>query len=363
MTTKTLYIHIGHYKTGTSAIQQICTENAALLEDRGLCFCQAHQEFHKHSAYAFALLEAAGAKSLMHGFKGETSPKKMWAALFKEIAKSKKQTFLISSEEFIRLGAYPKAVQQLSELLKTAPDDLRIRAIAYLRPPQSHLNSWYNQLVKMRIATPRFDIALSRFIEAIHFDYSRAITPWVSMLGKDNVILRPYPENHSDLTAIFTDFFSALEIEIDLDEMKVSNERANPRLRDDVVELVRSMQNSGIPPETVGWTEKRVAKLLDHHSGLIPDFARDPAEVRQRCEDSLDVLRDLPHSAIDTDAFARDLPRAEEPKLFTLEELQTVVMSELNVLRQKVFTDVGKLRERVLELEEIIDDLRSGKDG
>ena len=35
---KTLYVHIGTPKTGTSAIQELCTVNRNVLESKGYCY-------------------------------------------------------------------------------------------------------------------------------------------------------------------------------------------------------------------------------------------------------------------------------------------------------------------------------------
>ena len=35
---KTLYIHIGTPKTGTTSLQHFCTENAKLFEEQGYCY-------------------------------------------------------------------------------------------------------------------------------------------------------------------------------------------------------------------------------------------------------------------------------------------------------------------------------------
>ena len=79
---KTLYIHIGHYKTGTTALQVFASRHQAMLaETHGLDYPSVRIHNAKHSGYAFALYKAAGVETLMHGYSDPTPPEPIWAEL------------------------------------------------------------------------------------------------------------------------------------------------------------------------------------------------------------------------------------------------------------------------------------------
>ena len=57
---KTLFLHIGHYKTGTTALQIFLERNAKLLAASGFEYPNFWTHNSKHSAFAFSILRAAG---------------------------------------------------------------------------------------------------------------------------------------------------------------------------------------------------------------------------------------------------------------------------------------------------------------
>ena len=102
---KTLYIHIGHYKTGTTALQVFASRRQAMLaETHGLDYPSVRIHNAKHSGYAFALYKAAGVETLMHGYSDPTPPEPIWAELFDHVRASPHAKTVISSEEFMRVG-------------------------------------------------------------------------------------------------------------------------------------------------------------------------------------------------------------------------------------------------------------------
>ena len=106
--TRTLLLHIGHYKTGTTAIQTFCQQNRVHLQNAGLNYAQTHLKNAKHSALAFAI-GPAGADTLMHGYKKPESPREIWGRLLEEVRRAPQPTTLVSSEELMRIAEFPAA--------------------------------------------------------------------------------------------------------------------------------------------------------------------------------------------------------------------------------------------------------------
>ena len=106
---KTIYLHIGHYKTGTTALQVFLARNRAKLLRRGLGYPEKICNHAKHSKLAFSLYHATGVDTLMHGYRDATPPEEIWAQIFAAARASKAPKLLVSSEEFMRLGAHPAA--------------------------------------------------------------------------------------------------------------------------------------------------------------------------------------------------------------------------------------------------------------
>ena len=118
---KELIIHIGHFKTGTTALQVFLEENLAFFEAHGVDYAPIWRTYAKHSDYAFSVLRAAGVRKLLHGYAKPITPRAMWQQLYDHVMASRFGTTLISSEEIIRIGQFPAAVDILRDRIGKSP--------------------------------------------------------------------------------------------------------------------------------------------------------------------------------------------------------------------------------------------------
>ncbi len=211
MPQKTLYLHIGHYKTGTTALQTYFASKPALKRLTGLHYASTCRKHAKHSDLAFCLLRAAGAKHLMHGYNNPVQPEELWQKLFEEIGLSSAHQVLVSSEEFMRLALFPDAPARLGAILAKKPKGLSIKALVFLRPPGAQVRSWRKQLAKMRHRLPKWnDSLLKGAIEPIHYDYKLALGCWGDLLGPENLLIKAYRGSAAEPTLLIKEAMSAL---------------------------------------------------------------------------------------------------------------------------------------------------------
>ena len=319
-----LIVHIGHYKTGTTALQVFCAANRDLLARQGLLYAERPLKHAKHSALALSLLHQAGVTTLMHGYQANRPAAELWADVFAQARAQAGGTLLISSEEFIRLGAHPAAVEGLRAAFATAPD-LRVRVIAYLRPPQAHLTSWFNQLVKMGVRVDAFEAAIPDQIEAVHWDYARALRPWVDLVGANNVILRPFDDALRQGDALFEDFLEALGFSLPILAQAPQGD-PNPRLDDRLVEIRRALTNSGLarPVAEAILTRARAALTED-------GAAHDAIAAQSRA--GIEALTALGLEGFDPAPLLADLPRPRPPAQRDAAHLVGFLTGELAHLR------------------------------
>lgn len=349
---KTLFIHIGHYKTGTTALQGFLGQNRKFLERNKLNYAPTRIHLSKHSCFAFSLYRAVGVKSLMHGYNKPDTPETVWAELFDHVRRCSQRQVIISSEELMRLGTYPRASALLKAIVATAPD-IDIRIIAYLRAPEEHVRSWYNQLVKMGIKVPDFNTALCSFIEPVHYDYAKALQPWIEIFGPEAVILRPYDATSRRDDSLYKDFLSIFGLDLPTRGIKLPQKDPNPRMDDRLVEMTRVMQNSGVPKDVVNWTGDRAKKYYeDERANVAPvgDHAFDA--VRQQVLDGLQALEGLPHNGVDLALFRTRLPEAETPELVMAWRIAGLVLNELHFLRRRMAESDAEISARLRVLEE-----------
>lgn len=346
--TKTLFIHIGHFKTGTTALQTFCARNHRFLAKYRLHYAQSHRNLAKHSALAFSLYKAAGVKTLMHGYKRAQTPQELWGDVFDELRGMRRGNLLVSSEEFMRLGQFPEALALFKDIVSSA-EDIDIRIIAYLRPPGSQLRSWYNQLIKMGVKTPPFEAAIGTTIEPIHYDYSLAIQPWIELFGAEAVILRNYGDALRVDEALYQDFLSIFDIDLPSKGVDFGLRDPNPRLDDRLIEVVRVMQNAELPKDLVKWTLSRSLDYLEKAEGeeTPVDFAR----LQHQIEAS---ISHLPSDALDLEALKRAPAAPEGADTDAGWRMVGLLLNELHVLRRRTQRDKAELEARLETLETLL---------
>jgi len=334
---KTLYLHIGHFKTGTTAIQQFLHLNPRLLKRNDLAYAETKREYFKHSDLAFSLYQAAGVQELMHGYAKQETPEQVWAAVFDELRRSRQSGMIVSTEELIRLACFPQAVETLKQIVAAAPD-IDIKVIAYLRAPESHLRSWYNQLVKMGCKTPSYNAAISQKIEPVHYDYDLALRPWISMFGAEAISLRPYNNESRKDYALFDDFLSIFGIKRPNRGVSLFSEDPNPRMAEEGVEVARILQNVNAARWVVKSTQDRFitfskGEQVEDLYGKGDGFD----QVRGRTLAGLDQLAlELPEFSETLAQLRADLPEPNEKASEDGWLLAGFLLAELNTLRKSI---------------------------
>lgn len=351
---KTLYLHIGHYKTGTSALQLFLARNRKALVRQGLDYLRYGCFMSKHSRFAFSLLKEAGVDRLMHRYNNPNSAEVLWRELLAAVRASKAQTCLISTEEFMRIGAYEEACAGLAQVAAGRGDDIDIRVIVYLRAPDDHLRSWYNQLVKMQIPVPDFTAAVTEVMEPVHYDYGLALRPWIEVFGPEAVIVRPYDPATRHGTGLYEDFLGVFGIDFDAGHFRLPDADPNPRLDDRILPLVRMMQNAGLPDAAVNRAKARAAAYLAQEYAHSQGWDQGFEQVVSRARAGLSTLEGLPQSAIDTAAMRACLPMAEDDQSRQTQLLLGFVFAELKAQRRTAAHNNAQLAERLEALEKAL---------
>ena len=209
------------------------------------------------------------------------------------------------------------------------------RAIAYLREPDAHIASWYNQLVKMNFPVADLNAAVDGDIEDIHIDYRRAIEPWQELLGPENVVIRPYLRKKDEPDALHRDFLKVLGVDLPEGFVKIEQD-PNPRFDDRVLELVRLMQNLDFPRGTINAIRTQAVTYLEAQDAQVHGARNAMDTTRDRARAGLDWLAAQPGCSVPTETFAQHLPEAQSQHVVDRNLLLGFVFSEFIQLRQRV---------------------------
>lgn len=225
---KTVYIHLGTYKTATTFLQRVLW-----------------QSFEKPDGDIY--YPRAGIHGIAHHylttehFPGWTNGVTLeeyelaWQGLLADIGKSTASSIVLSSEMFCSVSL--DKIRYIRDVL----GDFPVRAIVYLRRQDQYISSMAAQVVKGCNGKPEYYTDLNRAIQFARFgkqfDYENICDKWASVIGKENLVVRPFerPQLHEgDILADF--FYYLLGIPVP-DRLVLPNGHVNPRLCRDALEF------------------------------------------------------------------------------------------------------------------------------
>ena len=271
---KTLYVHIGTPKTGTSALQDFLTNNAAVLGKYGFCY--------KLMPYRYT--RDASIKRNGHFLVGkiydeqrkvdkEARGRRIREGL--EIVREWFQTVdsVILSDEGIWNTLATRTHGKILSLVKDFCDEngYALKIIVYLRSQDDYVVSWWGQRIRSGSKLREWDY----FID--HLPPKKLVTDYYSQLcriaddvGKENIIVRRYEKGsfRGSAHTIFSDFLDALGLEY-TDEYQVVQEYVNTSLETNYAEIKRIL-NGLLPDENqpFGKMSRYFEEIAVHCSNL-----------------------------------------------------------------------------------------------
>lgn len=279
---RTLWIHIGGAKTGTTALQHFFSINRQVLMMRGYLY-PGRRESHWGIATELDLLHEGG---VFPGMPHQLN------ALLDEITGSLCPHSIISAEDLAGTGG-------AATLRSLVPDTITVKIIYYARRQDDLIESRYNEFVKNPIYRLK-ECLDEKLVDSCYqrrdFDHLKVIEQWAGAFGKDNVIVRCYEKNQLHGGGIIEDFTGIIGISPD-NSMKMPHERVNKSLDIHHTEFIRlcnahfqdmpeindflyrklfngSQAMSQLPGRHRLSPETRIG-ILDHYEESNRQFARD----------------------------------------------------------------------------------------
>lgn len=194
---KTLVLHVGTGKTGTSFIQETLAENQASLAERGIRYVETGRGA---AVSAHHKLRAALAGNKHWWMNTRTSAAEMLSDITAEIDGSEAETAILSQEGLVWL---PRGkVNQMA----LAFASYRVKVVIDLRRQDLYADSALNQTIKVA-GQPFSSDAVWRFDGSWYVpDYDSQIRKWVRSFGADAIVLRPFEKAQFKGNTLVDDF-------------------------------------------------------------------------------------------------------------------------------------------------------------
>lgn len=259
---KTLYIHVGLPKTGTTSIQYFCAVNRKVLEEKNYCYPDMPFYYtNKSRTRNGAFLE-----SLYYDENGVHQPEREKEIVQEGLAMVGElfQRFdnVLLSDEGLWTPAYNSRRKTIWEELRAAGEagGYQVKIIVYLRRQDQLLESRWNQQIKSGTANGKlhnntmtweeFTKSSSKYVR-LYTDYDKGLKSIEKSLGRENIIVRRFDRKEFYGGSIQADFLNAIGLEL-TDEFSLEEEfeTLNLRLQGNTLEIKRVI--NGVPTLTVG---------------------------------------------------------------------------------------------------------------
>lgn len=362
---KTLYLHIGTEKTGTTTLQSFLSKNRDALYKQGIIYPKS-PGFFNHRDLATCCLDNSHIDDAILN-KGLTDPakKEKWCSeLIRKFHDEmidlphSHDTVIISSEHFHSRLISPNEIQKLHQILNSFFDKIKI--IVYLRRQDELAIGLYSTIIKFG-GNP-FKLFPEKEAASSYYDYQLLLQNWSNVFGKKAIKPIIYKKNRLISGSIIEDFSNQLSLDT---KNLVIPENQNLTLSNDALEVLKIF-NQKIPWNTDQQfliLHNRIVEFLEKHcshTNALRLAARSEAMAFYRLFESSNaaVARDWfdGQSLFDDDfsAYPEKLSAVSIDQKAVDEILSSIIKNE----RSKELLNTDKIPE-LMQLARLMDDSQS----
>lgn len=237
---KTLYVHIGTTKTGTTAVQSFCIDNQEVLNQKGYCyplFPYSYKDVSERRNAHFLIAEAS-----------ERSSGRFREGMDRILDLFQKYLSIILSDEGIWSSAYEQRINMWRALKAEAKEaGFKVKVIVYLRRQDTYLISGWNQMVKSGIgngADKPWNDYVQDLVSINKMKYATHLKKIAAFWGEKNIIVRRFEPKHFKGGSVYSDFLDTVGLEL-TDEYHIEQSLRNTRLAGNTHEIQRVL--NGMP--------------------------------------------------------------------------------------------------------------------
>lgn len=264
---KTVYIHIGNFKTGTTAIQKFCHDYSERLKENNFRYISNNRPSNNitnHGKLSLSLYEKFGGVPPRDWYNDDTTFEEEIKVCIDEIESSSQENIIISSEEFWRLPTLPNGKEAIQHLYDSF-SAYKLKIIIYIREPFSFSKSWYNQVIKGGVAVkPYLDFFLSTPLSFLL--PGEQLKSWEQFVGSENIILKEYAKSGVDHINEFLNLLGMKDLCENNDLTKTINQaiphkKLEARRLENILkssnnqEHIQYLYQSNVLDDITGWTQ------------------------------------------------------------------------------------------------------------
>ncbi|MGN0484334.1 MAG: hypothetical protein ACI4HI_12365 [Lachnospiraceae bacterium] len=246
---KTLYLHIGLHKTGTTAIQRFLAANTEYLESQSYCFKLVPLSYPRASKYRNAHFINAKMYDENGNFDPALTRERQEAGMKLVLEWFETYDNVILSDEGIWVSTGRKDANAFDVALEYAKKyNFQLKVIVYLRRQDELICSWWKQRVRTGMRYDDWETVMADLPSYFKMDYEKGLKLLEQKVGPDAVIVRRYdPKRFSGPgNTIYSDFLESIGLEYN-DRYVIPTDLVNPSFPDSYTEIKRILNDLNTP--------------------------------------------------------------------------------------------------------------------
>lgn len=232
---KTILLHIGTEKTGTTSLQKFFSINKDMLAKGGIWYPDSEKLDYCHRNAHFPL-----AAALFDQCPDFVTPAKhhnadvLYKKLLQDFEAREETGLLLSAEHFSSRCSQPRMIARLRKLLK----GFNVQVLFYVRPQHELLLSAYSTFLKSGGQKTLEEVSRERWLkpEGIYFNYLRLAQRWWKVFGEDKVRVQVFQAQSMPQGDLYRDLISIFDAQW-RDDIKVPD-RQNPPICKELADLL-----------------------------------------------------------------------------------------------------------------------------
>ncbi len=289
---KTIYLHIGTFKTGTSSIQNFITRNREAFCELGY-FVPSSQAMGHHELPISLILDYSNFNAAWPRFEGNSE--QIWGKLIEEIDSCPCDKVILSAEGFCDL--VNENCREVSERMGGLVGDYlakyKVVVICYVRELLPYMRSMYRETIKITPRTLSFEEQIHRYAESdsIHLFPSIYLNFFEKLFGRDALVVKKYSRDELLGGDVVCDFMATIglgeEINPLLDARETGLQELNTSIDVNEIDLKRAFNLAGSHGLDLN---RQVADLIKGSAALAAGDASDaPAQQARELSDLINI--------------------------------------------------------------------------
>jgi len=290
---KTIYLHIGTFKTGTSAIQNFITRNREALCELGY-FVPSSQAMGHHELPISLIRDYSTFDGPWPKFEG--SSEQIWGKLIEEIDAGPCDKVIISAEGFCDLvnEHCREASERMGRLVGHYLEKYKVVVICYVREILPYMRSMYGETIKITPRTLSFEEQVKAYAQhkSVHFLPSLYLDFFEKLFGRDAMVVKEYTRDKLVGRDVVHDFVTTIGLGQEVVPMLDSREQALQELNTSIgaeqLDLKRAFNLAGSYGLDLN---RKVADLIKGSAKLAAggDVSGDMAQMTQELSELINT--------------------------------------------------------------------------